>query len=54
MGPSVNIPQDALALMSLIWSLIAVFVNERKTGSVTLHFVEGKIASSEEKKLTRF
>lgn len=41
-------------MMALIWSLVVVFVNERKTGSVTLNFIEGRFASSEEKVAKRF
>lgn len=36
-------------MMATIWSIIASYVNERKTGSVTLNFVEGRFAASEEK-----
>lgn len=40
--------------MALIWTVISGFVNEKRSGSVTLHFAEGRFASSEEKVVRRF
>lgn len=35
-------------LLATIWTLVAVFVNEKKTGSVTLHFTNGEYRGSDE------
>lgn len=40
--------------MALVWSSIAQFVNEKKTGSVTLHFDRGVMKLAEEKVTRRF
>jgi len=47
-----RIPQDQF--MMIVWKLAATFVNESKTGSLTLHFVEGRFSTSEEKITKRF
>lgn len=40
--------------MALMWALVVGFVNEKRTGSVTLNFVDGRFTASEEKVSKRF
>ena len=54
MAETVIIPQEAADVMALIWNEVAGFLNERKTGSVTFNFVNGKMTARDLKDSKRF